>query len=368
MLCLETQQKSLEEVDHRVDRIVGLHFDPQDGSRYWLEREAVLGIDARREIRTVSDLPKLGPMDEKALATRPIEDFIPRSILSRRRELIIAETAGTLGWAKFCVHRRDEFHEAFVVPFLAAAQRVAFPRGLNWLFIGPSGPHIIGKAAAACANAMDSPDPFMIDLDPRWAKKLPPGTFAWSRYLEHVEVQTMTIIESQKVGVLFSTPIVLESLASRIDSRKRNEIRGLHLGGVSVSPQQRALFAEAFPNAVILSGYGNSLFGVMPELAFSSAEGFDYYPHGGRLIVRIIPVGDRTAEERLKQDVPFGVRGQVVISRLDETQLIVNMMERDSAVRIAPLSSAIPEGFFHNGVRDPRPIVNQALKPAVGFY
>jgi hypothetical protein len=307
-------------------------------------------------------------MDELALATRPIEDFIPRSLLSRRSELIVAETAGTLGRAKFGVHRRDEFHAAFIEPFIAAAKRVAFPRGLNWLFIGPSGPHIIGKAAVACANAMGSPDPFTIDLDPRWAKKLPPDTFGWRRYLEHVEAQAMTIIESQNVGVLFSTPIVLQSLASRIGDRGRNEIRGIHLGGVSVSPQQRELFADKFPNAVILSGYGNSLFGMMPELAFSAAQGFAYYPHGARLIVRIVPSDGGSAEDRLQEDAPYGQRGQVVISRLDETQLIVNLMERDSAIRVSPPPSAFPDGFCTDGVGDPRPIVNHVLKPTVGFY
>ena len=66
-------------------------------------------------------------MDEPALATRPIEDFIPRSLLNRRGELIIAETAGTLGRAKFCVHRRDEFHEAFIEPFLAAHENDPSP-------------------------------------------------------------------------------------------------------------------------------------------------------------------------------------------------------------------------------------------------
>jgi len=358
----------IHRLDSRLSRVVAIHFDPAGGSPYWLERQPAMGIDARTEIRSVSDLPKLGPMVETALAARPIEDFIPRSSLNRRCELLIAETAGTLGRAKFCAHRRDEFHQAFIEPFVAAAQRAAFPRGLNWLFIGPSGPHIIGKAAIACANALGSPDPFTIDFDPRWAKKLPPGTFGWRRYLEHVEAQALTIIESQNVGVLFSTPIVLQSIMSRIDWRKRDEIRGIHLGGVSVSPQQRELFAQTFPNAVILSGYGNSLFGVMPELSFSPAEGFDYYPHGARLVVRIVPSDGGSADQRLQRDVPFGQRGQVVISRLDETQLIVNMMERDSAIRVAPLPSAVRDGFCTDGVRDPRPIVNHVLKPAVGFY
>jgi hypothetical protein len=103
-------------------------------------------------------------------------------------------------------------------------------------------------------------------------------------------------------------------------------------------------------------------------MAYSPTEGFDYYPHGTRLTVRIVPTDGGSAEQRLEQDVPFGQRGQVVISRLDETQLIVNMMERDSAIRVAPVLSARSDGFSLDGVRDPKAIVNHLLKPAVGFY
>ncbi|CAN5456479.1 AMP-binding protein [soil metagenome] len=351
-----------------VRRIMAIHFDPTSGSPYWLDRAATLEIDALRDIRTIDDLKAFGPMDESALATRPIEDFIPRSILFRRSELIVAETAGTLGRAKFCVHRRDEFQAAFVDPFVVAADEIDFPRGQNWLFVGPSGPHIIGKSAAACANAMGSPDPFTIDLDPRWAKKLSPGSFGWKRYLDHVNAQVMKILDSQKIGVLFSTPVVLESLATQLSEHQRHAIAGVHLGGVAVSPEQRELFTLAFPSAVILSGYGNSIFGVMPELAFSPEGGFVYYPHRQRLVVRMVPLDNSSANDRLQTNVPIGERGQVVISRLDESQLILNLMERDTAVRAAPLAAAAALGFTNDGVGDPRPIVNHAVKPAVGLY
>ena len=135
---------------------------------------------------------------------------------------------------------------------------------------------------------MGSPEPFTIDLDPRWAKKLPPGTFGWRRYVEHVESQAMAILNSQEIGVIFSTPVVLESLGRRMSSRQIDRIRGIHLGGVSVPSQQREAFATLFPRAVVLSGYGNSLFGMMPELSFSAQTGFDYYPLGLRQIVRVV--------------------------------------------------------------------------------
>ncbi len=140
-------------MSRRLAHIMGLHFDRQGGAPYWLERQDELGLDARAEIRTLADLPKLGPMNEEALATRPIEDFIPRSLAGRRCELMIGQTAGTLGRPKFGVHRRDEFQQAFVAPFVAAARRARFPRELNWLFVGPSGPHIIGRAANCAGSA-----------------------------------------------------------------------------------------------------------------------------------------------------------------------------------------------------------------------
>ncbi len=276
--------------------------------------------------------------------------------------------AGTLGRPKFAVHRRDGFEAAFVAPFAAAAARANFPRGLNWLFIGPSGPHVIGQAARGSAAALGSPDPFAVDLDPRWAKKLVPGSFAWNRYLRHVEDQALAVLDAQSVGVIFSTPVVLAGLGPRMTEHKRRAIRGLHLGGLAVSPADREGFARWFPQAVVLSGYGNTLFGMMPELGYSPDTGIDYFPHGTRLMVRVIETGEGQAGERLGRLAAYGQRGQVVVHRFDETQLIVNMVERDTAVRIPPPAGAAEDGFVLDGLRDPQPIVTDKVKPATGLY
>ena len=102
-----------EELSSALREVLAVHFDPELGSSYWLQRQRELGLDARRDIRILDDLALLGPMDESALACRPIEDFIPRSLLARRSEFIVAETAGTLGRPKFAVHLRQEFESAF---------------------------------------------------------------------------------------------------------------------------------------------------------------------------------------------------------------------------------------------------------------
>lgn len=216
-LTLNLKDAQGAEVSQRLRHTLGIHFDKDVGAPYWLDKQKELGIDVIASVRSLEDLSILGPMDENALATRPVEDFIPR-MFGQRRDYILAETAGTLGKPKFAVHRSDEFRLAFVTPFVKAAGRTAFPSDCHWLFVGPTGPHVIGRAARACAAELGSGDVFTVDFDPRWAKKLPSGSFSAQRYLEHIEAQALSVLAVQNIGVLFSTPAVLGSLAGHMDN------------------------------------------------------------------------------------------------------------------------------------------------------
>jgi len=210
---------------------------------------------------------------------------------------------------------------------------------------------------------MDSPDPFTVDFDPRWAGKLVPESFARKRYLRHIHDQAMHVMRSQNVGVLFTTPPVLESLGDRIPADKRMRIGGIHLGGMPVTVNQRKALADRFPRAVILSGYGNTLFGMAPELAVSTGDGVGYYPHDTRMIIRVVK--DNGRRDTL---VPYGERGRVVVHRFDETQFIANMIERDTAVRIRPVPEAAADGFVLDGLRDPQPLTGDNRLPVAGLY
>ena len=358
----------IESPDDRVRRIVALHFDPKFGSPYWLEKAASLKLDAVRAIKTLDDLPLLGPMDKAALSSHPVEHFVPRQFLECKTEWIVGETGGTLGRSSFAVHREDEFQAAFVHPFVDAARRANFPRGLNWLLIGPTGPHIIGKAARACAKAMGSMDPFNVDFDPRWARKLPTESVARRRYLKHIEAQALDVIRTQHVGVLFATPAVLKSLAESIEPEQRARIRGIHFGGMAVQVELRERLRVLFSNAVLLSGYGNTLFGVAPELSCSPETGIDYFAQENRLVYRVVASEVKDERDQLTRAVSYGQRGQVLAHRLDELQFIPNMLERDSAIRIAPPLEAATMGFVLDGLRDPQPIVDSSSKSSSGLY
>jgi hypothetical protein len=106
---------------------------------------------------------------------------------------------------------------------------------------------------------------------------------------------------------------------------------------------------------------------MMPELAYSAKTGFDYFPHGLRLIVRSV-VCDGDPGAGVRRDAAPGERGRVVATRLSETQLILNLIERDTAIRIAPPRELANVGFVLDGLRDPAPIMNAEVRPAVGLY
>jgi hypothetical protein len=366
-ISLDSTNKLNTELSRRLQHIIGIHFDKDNGAPYWLDRQKEMGIDISNSVQSIDDLLILGPMNEQALATRPVEDFIPR-IFRQEKDYILAETAGTLGKPKFAIHRKDEFNTAFVTPFIKAAQRISFPLNCQWLFIGPTGPHVIGRAARACTRQMDAGDVFTIDFDPRWAKKLPCGSFASHRYLEHIESQALRIIEVQNIGVLFSTPVVLNSLAEKMTEKKRSAIEGIHLGGMSASTEFMDKMSEYFPNAVVLSGYGNTLFGMMPQLYYDRQTGFDYFPYGHRLIVKVTPFASDCQTTDIGSGVEYGQRGQLVVNRLDEMQFIANFVERDTAIRIRPNPDAEADGFVLDGIRDPQPIINEKTNPSIGLY
>lgn len=358
-------------VVHHLRRILDLHFDPEDGAPYWLERQEELGFDVRSAVRRPEDLLRLGPMREEDLATRPLTDFLPRPVLACRDRWVVAETGGTLGRPKTTLWLEDELQRAFVEPFTAVARGHGFPQGAGWLFAGPTGPHVIGRAARENARALGAAEPFRVDFDPRWAKKLPAGSLGARRYLRHVVDQARGILDVQDVSVLFSTPSVLLALADELSLPRRAAIRGVFYGGQPLEPEAYSRLRRAFPRAVHLAGYGNSLVGLALQLAPSEDGRFRYFYPGPRVLVRLVERG--TAENaadrqhRLHREVEPGDTGQVVVSRLDPSFLIVNLFERDEAERLAVPGGATPFPIHNPGLGDPRPLTT--LRPvAAGLY
>lgn len=337
-------------LDAHVRRIISLHFNSSTGAPYWLERQHELGINAVEELQTFADLERLGAMEEDALCRRPVLDFVPVSARQRLTGAIITDTGGTTGRPKRTIFSREEFHAAFVEPFVRMAEHAGFPRDAVWLFVGPSGPHVIGQAAAACAAALGSHQPFTIDFDPRWFRKLPPDSIGRERYLQHLLDQAMDVLRYEPVEVLFTTPVMLQGLAALMTDPQRDRIRGVHYGGMRVDPGilQKAQ-SEWFPKAVHLAGYGNSLFGVCMESGGAASRSLRYFPHG------------------LRHQVRVARDGRVWMHRLDSSVFIVNLAERDAG-RPANPSLELAGMGFGEGVEDPGPLAQPSSTERTGIY
>ena len=145
----------------------------------------------------------------------------------------------------------------------------------------------------------------------------------------------------------------------------------MHYGGISIGKNEYKRYKEEyFPQAVHISGYGNTLFGLCIEIEESSTYDLEYYPLGPRMILQIVSTknGNKPSYERLSDIVEYEEEGQVVFHRLDESFFIPNMFERDKAVRIAPTPAAANLGITQDGVRNPTLLENNDITVKTGLY
>ncbi len=340
---------------NHIKEILALHFDPAHGTPYWLERQEALGFDVAAEICCREDFQRLGIMEVEELRRRPLTDFIPERFHAELSTLLLSETGGTTGEPCRRVFSPAEFNRAFVLPWLDAVHKHGFPRNGTWLFVGPGGPHIIDRSARAMARAVGSLEPFTVDCDVRWIKRQAPGSLGFKLYLEHVLSQAMNVINHQQIDTLFTTPPLLTELGRRMNKDQRQRICGIHTGGMALSVGSRPALQQRFPQAVILPGYGNSLFGVSFPL-FTGDGGEDVFvPRDDSLWLQLAPLpATSQARQDLCRLVPPGQRGRIILHRLDPTFLIINLPERDTAIArergdggqgltdIAPLAFATP--------------------------
>ncbi len=351
--------------NERLRSFIDLHLHPKHGSLYWLKREKQLDINIRDSVRTFEDLPLLGITEPGDLANRSAWDFLPQALWKAKQNCIIGESGGTTGCPSVAIYTQKDFHSAFIEPFISAANVTGFPQGTEWLWIGPSGPHIIGKVVRELAKAIGSPDPWSVDFDPRWVKKLVPGSIALKRYLSHVVDQAIQILDRESPEVLFTTPPILNELSKRLSEEERSIFKGVHYGGLQITADEINQFKKLYPNAVHLSGYGNSLCGVALELEDTERNHVDYFPYGNRLIYDVVRINQ---ENNRWKSVQPGETGRVLFHRIEESTFLPNVLERDEATLIAPNSTMKTNGWTLKGLRDPGPPDDQKTKLKTGIY
>jgi phenylacetate-coenzyme A ligase PaaK-like adenylate-forming protein len=324
------------------------HFSPQTGSPFWLERAASLGFDPRERVRGFEDLA-LFPNVADELRDVRIEDLIPKGYGPRPDVVGVFESGGTTGAPKRIVMLRDWWEQSLAWA-VSSLREHGVPRDRNWLALIPSGPHVAGEMAKAQAAALGAIG-FTIDMDPRWVKLvLAEGKADEAEaYAEHLIDQAAFALESQDVGVLMTTPPLLERLARRDDLVElvRRSVDVIQWGGAHMDADTRDLYrTEVFPGITLHGVYGNTMIlggsGERPGQAVGAPCIFDpYSPY-----VTFSVVDPETGAR-----VGYGERGQVVMSHVSRSFLLPNNLERDTATRIEPA-----EGQLGDSVADVAPV------------
>ena len=324
------------------------HFSPATGSPFWLERARSLDFDPRTDVRCFDDL-KLFPNVTNELRDVPVRALIPKGYGADPDIVGVFESGGTTGAPKRIVLLRD-WWDRIVAWHVAHVEAAGVPRGRDWLALIPSGPHIIGEMVRAQAARLGGIR-FTIDLDPRWVKQLIADGKVddADAYAEHLIDQAAFVLRTQDIGVLMSTPPLLERLARREELVElvRSKVHAIMWGGAHMDPDTRRLYrTEVFPGVAIHGGYGSTM------VLGGAVERREADPDGPCVFDGCSPyITFCVVDPRTRRTVPYGQRGQVVMNHISKSFLLPNNLERDMATRVRP-----PEGHVGDSVADVAPV------------
>jgi acyl-CoA synthetase (AMP-forming)/AMP-acid ligase II len=334
--------------DEFVRAAMDWHFNPETGSAYWVQRAKTLGFDPRTDVKSIDDLA-LFPNIINELRDVRAEDLIPRGYGANPDIVGVYDSGGTTGAPKRVVVLRD-WWDRHAVWANASLDAHGLPRTVNWLAVTPSGPHIFGEIATRFA-ADRGGIKFSVDMDPRWVKKLLAAGKATEAeaYAEHLVEQAGFVLRSQDIGVVITTPPLLERIARHDDLVEliNEKVRGILWSGAHMDPDTRFLYhSEVFPDVRIIGAYGSTMIlgGINERVGLAEEDPCVFDPPAPFITFRVI-------DPDTGRPVGYGHRGQVVMHHLSKNMLLPNNLERDLATRIPP-----PSGQVGDSVADVSPV------------
>jgi phenylacetate-coenzyme A ligase PaaK-like adenylate-forming protein len=365
-LSLEPLEKHIAEakkkLDAHVHEIVRWHFDPESGTPFWLDFASKLDFDPREDVRSFEDLRKFPIFEDGWLRGGPVRRWVPKAY--QDRPIYVFETGGTTGIPKSRISI-DDFRIDYEL-FSQTLPEERFPRGSNWLMLGPSGPRRLRLAVEHLAQHRGGIC-FCVDLDPRWVIKLIER--GWTEHLEaykkHVIDQAVTILKAgHDIKCVFATPKLLEALCLRLEdqgsSLKAHGVLGIFSGGTEFTPQwTRFAVEELLDGVYITPTYGNTLMGLAASKPVGPEDGYKitYYSPQPRAVVEVVDPDDGTTV------VDYGKTGRVRLTTLTREFFVPGFLERDEGERERPY-----ESYPWDGVSGVRPFAKLGATTTVGVY
>jgi hypothetical protein len=344
-------------LDEHVREIVAWHFDPATGCPFWLEYAKKLSFDPRKEIGGFDDLKLLGHFQDEWLRGGPVRRWVPQALADKPS--FVFETGGSTGVPKSRVNQQD-FQTDYEI-FGDNLPQDAFPRGSDWLMLGPTGPRRLRLAIEHLAQYRGGIC-FHVDLDPRWVSKLVRAQrfHEMEEYKNHIIDQALTILRAHdSIRCLFTTPKLLEALCEKVSLSKAG-IEGIFCGGTEMNAQfNRFAREELVPGIEFVPTYGNTLMGLASPKPFDPADNYaiTYYPPLPRAVFELVD------PDNLDRRVGYGETGRVLLTTLTREFFMPRFAERDEGVRAEPCDKYPWDGVRNLGLFS-------ALKDsvAVGVY
>jgi phenylacetate-coenzyme A ligase PaaK-like adenylate-forming protein len=349
-------------LDAHTVETMAWHFHPSTGCPFWLDYAASLSFDPLKDVKCYEDLKKFPPFEDEWLRGGPVRRWVPKGLADK--PMFVFETGGTTGVPKSRVNHRD-FRTDYE-QFSDTLPDEYFPRGANWLMLGPSGPRRLRLSIEHLAQYRGGIC-FCVDLDPRWVIKLIQK--GWMEHLEaykqHCIDQAITILEAgHDIRCLFTTPKLLESLALALEKKgttlRKAGITGIFSGGTEFTPQwTRFAVEELLDGAYMTPTYGNTLMGLAASRPVVPADGYTiaYYAPQPRAVIEVVDFDDTNTV------VPYGGTGRVRLTTLTQETFIPGFLERDEGERELP--------YVHypwDGISGVRPFRALAASTTVGVY
>lgn len=353
----EKTKAARDRLDAHVREIVKWHFSPETGSEFWLDFASKLDFDPVKEIHGYDDLKLLGHFRDEWLRGGPVRKWVPKPFL--KDPLYVFETGGSTGVPKTRVNVRD-FQTDYEM-FSDNLSDESFPKGSDWLMLGPTGPRRLRLAIEHLAQHRGG-IAFFVDLDPRWVNKLLKrgAHHELDSYKEHVIGQALNILRAHdSIHCLFTTPKLLEALCEKINLKKAG-IRGIFCGGTEMNAQfHRFAREELVPGIEFVPTYGNTLMGLAVNKPFDPADNYAiiYYPPHPRAIFDL--VNPKNPEET----VEYGQTGRVMLTTLTKEFFMPRFLERDEGERAEPIDT-----FPWDGVANLRLFSELQESVVVGVY
>jgi phenylacetate-coenzyme A ligase PaaK-like adenylate-forming protein len=349
--------KARATLDAWVRELMQWHFSPDTGCPFWLQWADKAGWDPRQEIQSYQDLDKFGLFQDEWLRGGPVRRWVPKAY--QDRPIYTFETGGSTGVPKSRVNI-DDFRIDYE-NYSATLPDDKFPKGADWLMVGPSGPRRLRLAIEHLAQHRGGMC-FMVDLDPRWVIKLiKMGEMEMMElYKRHVIDQALTLLKAHNgIKCLFTTPKLLEALCERI-SLKKAGITGVFCGGTEMTPQfHRFAVEELMEGAHFAPTYGNTLMGLGPSKAPAKEDNWAiiYYPPAPRAMIEVVDPDDPW------KLVEYGTTGRTRLTTLTKEFFMPRFLERDECERELPC-----EQYPWDGVRNVRPFSRFQKSVVEGVY